>query len=86
MKTCTASIVLDSRTRLPQMLMPTPSRYVDARTGDSLISRLGQDRVTKDLSSSIGSSLESVSRQKALLHEDKDRIGGRYISGARQSP
>lgn len=78
--------MLDNRIRLPLMSMPTPSRYVDARTDDRLGSRLGQGRVTKGPDSSIGSNLESVSRQRALPHEDKDRIGGRYISGARQFP
>lgn len=76
----------DNRTQLPLMSMPTPSRYVDARTDDAIGSRLRQGRVAKDPGSSIGNSLESVSRQRALPHEDMDRIGGRYISGARQFP
>lgn len=61
----------DNRTRLPLISMPMPSRYVDARTEDRIGSRLGQGRVTKDSGSSIGSSLEFVSRQRALPHEEK---------------
>ena len=86
MKACTPSLMLDDRNRLPLMSTPTPSRHVDAKTDGRLGSRLGQGRATKGPYSSIGSNLESVSRQRALPHEDKDRIEGRYISGARQFP
>lgn len=47
---------------------------------------LGQGRVTEAVDPSTRNSRESVARQRALPLEDKGRIVGRYISGARRFP